>query len=259
MEVRDATILWSTVAWCSVISNEQAPWDEFDASDYLSHNFLSLRSDDRAIVLGLKRFMQEQSPELASMRVLDIGPGTNLYPALVLAPWAASIDFIEPAPLNRRYLERQVGNLDENWDEFWELLAGDQPWSGVDPQRVIGACSSVADGSIFSLPTGAWDAGLMFFVAESISDLETEFEAALEGFLLALRPGGLVMAAFMEGSTGYDVGGIRFPAFAIEAGQVEAVARRHLSTLSIERIPADTDPLRDGYTGMLWMTGVRTT
>jgi hypothetical protein len=240
-----------------VLSNSDALWDDFDAGDYLAHNFLSLRADDREIVLGLKSFMEGQDLPLRSLKVLDIGPGTNLYPALVMAPWLQSIDFIEVAPRNRAYLENQTQQLDDNWQLFWDLLATDEPWASTDPQNVLSNHSTVVDGDIFLLPQSHWDVGLMFFVAESLSDLEEEFVSAFERFLQAVRPGGLVLAAFMEGSEGYEVGGIRYPAFGIRSEHVDRVVSGHLDSYEISRIGAEDDPLRDGYTGMLWLTGHR--
>jgi hypothetical protein len=95
----------------------------------------------------------------------------------------------------------------------------------------------------------------MFFVAESLSDDRSEFEDAVARFLGVLRPGAPFAAAFMEKSVGYDVGGTRFPATAVDADDVFDVLRRGAEDLRVERIDADDDPLRDGYTGMLLAMG----
>lgn len=253
----EASFRFLRVALYGVSSNRDADWDEFDSNAYLAHNFLSLRGDDQTILSGLKEFMASQELPLGSLRVLDVGPGTNLYPTLVVCPWAASIDFIEPSAGNRRYLERQCQELDPNWEEFWRHLADVPPWSEVVPADVLSTRTSVSDGSIFDLPEAHWDVGLMFFVAESLSDLTEEYQLALERFLLAVRPGGLVLAAFMENSVGYDVAGVRFPACAIESPDVESVVSKHLVSWSLGRVSAEESPLRAGYTGMLWLCGIR--
>jgi len=76
------------------------------------------------------------------------------------------------------------------------------PWSDFDAEGYVKV----------NYATLLLDLGSMFFVADGISSAEAEFEAAVRSFLGALTPGSPFMTAFMEGSGGYDVSGVQFPA-----------------------------------------------
>jgi hypothetical protein len=55
----------------------------------------------------------------------------------------------------------------------------------------------------------------MFFVADGMTPTNTGFESAVRAFLGALLPDSPFLMAFMEGSSGYDVHGTRFPSVQI--------------------------------------------
>lgn len=67
------------------MSNSTAPWHEFDSVRYFSHNYSRPREDDVRIVELVRDFFATVALP-AGARGLDVGTGTNLYPALALLP-----------------------------------------------------------------------------------------------------------------------------------------------------------------------------
>ena len=79
------------------------------------------------------------------------------------------------------------------------------------PQSPESAISRIKRGSVFDLPKRRWDAATMFFCAESITEREDEFAAAVAAYAQCVKPGGALAAAFLVRSAGYEVSGHRFP------------------------------------------------
>ncbi|MCM3922507.1 SCO2525 family SAM-dependent methyltransferase [Frankia sp. AiPs1] len=235
--------------------NADFPWDEFDTTSYLRHNYRSLRPDDRQILERVRDFFAGSLPA-GGARGLDVGSGPNLYPALAMLPLCRTITLFEPSISNVAWLRDEIGDYGRSWDPFWELLCARSRYRRVgDPRQTLADRVSVQQGSVFELPRRGWDVGTMFFVAESISERPEEFEDAVRRFLEALRAGAPFAAAFMENSDGYDVGGRRFPAVAVEAGYIRRILETAATDLRLERIGIGSDVLRAGYTGMIVACG----
>jgi NNMT/PNMT/TEMT family len=198
-------------------------------------------------------------------RAIDVGSGTNLYPALLMLPWTKQILVADFSKSNVLWLQDQLADNSSRWpwDLFWQGMRDGQGYTGVDRprERLRDACASeqghagIEQLSVFDLPQARWNLGTMFFVAESITEDPAEFGAAIASFVGALTPGAPFAAAFMAGSDGYPVDGTHFPALPIEPDDVE----RHLTALGV-REPS-VEPLetrhrvRDGYAGLIVATG----
>jgi hypothetical protein len=64
------------------------------------------------------------------------------------------------------------------------------------------------------------------------------------------------MMAFMEGSAGYDVSGVRFPGVTVTPASLAALlARLPVAGTQVLRTDKTTRPLRIGYEAMLLVTG----
>jgi len=237
--------------------NSHFQWDDFDSSWYFDNNYKVLRDDDRQIIEIVRDFFA--TLDLPSHRYrygIDVGAGTNLYPALTMLPLCDEITLYEYATSNASWLQREIRSYSPSWDPFWDLLIKEPLYKSIDsPRKVLAAKAHVEAGSVFDLPELRWDIGTMSFVAESISSELTEFQAALGSFLRSLRPGAPFAAAFMENSLGYDVSTHRFPAVAITAEDVETCLAGYAEDLEIRRI-GTTSPLRDGYEGMILAIGI---
>ena len=197
------------------VRNDAVAWSDFDANEYWKLNFKSVLPEDAQIIE-----YREQIPDLGlrDARTLQGGggrrAGTNLYPGLLMLPWAERIVFTDFASDNIRWLNENLadGTGKWQWQRFWEKVAHQPCYQDVkQPRRRLAAAHEVRSLSIFDLPTRAWDLGSMFFVADGITEDHDEFEAAVRAFLGALVPGSPFLMAFMEGSTGYDVHGVKFP------------------------------------------------
>jgi NNMT/PNMT/TEMT family len=242
------------------IRNYAAPWDSFDADVYSKANYAAVLPEDAEIIRFASNFLVEafrRRPRVG--RAVDVGSGPNLYPALLMLPWAERIVFTEFAINN-------IGWLNENlavspgewaWQPFWDLLMQLREYQLVpDPQRRLADSHEVIRLSVFDLPRRTWDMGSMFFVADGISSDEAEFGSAVRSFLGALTPAAPFMMAFMEGSTGYEVNGVEFPAVKVNFDSLNALlADLPVSGTSILRTDKTARPLRHGYDAMLLVTG----
>src|SRR5580692_8793719 len=69
-------------------TNADAPWDVFSSDGYFRHNYQSLWDEDREIISRVGAFFASVfSDRCPVRRAIDVGSGTNLYPALLMLPW----------------------------------------------------------------------------------------------------------------------------------------------------------------------------
>jgi len=229
-------------------SNSDVDWDTFDPEAYRDDNYLRLRDDDRQIMVRIRDFFAAAGP--ADACGVDVGAGSNLYPALAMLPFCQRLDLWEFSAPNVAWLDAQVKRFDDHWNAFWRIYQENPAYARVaDPRARLATVASVHQSNLFQLPTRAWDMGTMFFVACSLSSDLQEFHRAMHRFVTSLKPGAPFATAFMEGSQGYPVGDARFPAVGISDRDVaESLASVAYDDVVIERITTG-DPLRDGYSG----------
>ena len=238
----------------ATISNKQVDWDDFDSEAYLSHNYQAVRDDDRQIVEIIRDFFVGQDVDSGS-RAIDVGTGSNLYPALAMLPFCAHLDLWELGATNVAWIRRQVAHFDDNWLDFWDVYKARQPYGRLaDPRATLAARAEVHRASIFELPSRTWDLGTMFFVACSMSADIAEFRQGVRAFMTALKPGAPFAAAFMAKSQGYRVGEHWFPAVAVDTDEVVQALSPVAYDVQVSRIELG-NPLRDGYSGMIVATG----
>jgi hypothetical protein len=240
--------------------NNAVAWSNFDADAYYDFNFATVLPEDAEIISCASKFLIEACGEGSpSKRAVDVGAGTNLYPALLMLPWAERIVFTEYAPANIRWLRENLADErgEWRWQPFWALMAPLPCYRAVaQPRRRLAAAHEVRELSIFDLPTAEWDLGTMFFVADGMSTEQHEFESAVRSFIGSLKPGSPFLMAFMEGSRGYDVRGIQFPAVMVSPKSLDALlASLPVTGTSTHRTDNSVRRLRDGYDAMLLVTG----
>jgi hypothetical protein len=246
--------------------NVDAPWNTFSSHDYWRRNYCELQAEDREIIRRVSRFfIHACEGGLRVQQGIDVGSGTNLYPALLMLPWAEKILLTDFSASNVRWLRRDLEDDSAawTWQPFWRELQEEKGYSQVgEPRRQLqAACvgehggAGVEQRSVFDLPAAQWDLGTMFFVAESITEDREEFRAAVARFVGALKPGAPFAAAFMAGSDGYPVAGTHFPALPITAADV----REHLAALGAGELSVELlrtkHRVREGYAGMIVATG----
>jgi hypothetical protein len=240
--------------------NDGAPWSDFDADVYWKNNYATIFPEDAQILRHASTFMIRACAgrPLAGTAV-DVGAGTNLYPALLMLPWVERIVFTEYASTNIGWLRDNLADAPGEWawQPFWDLLAGLPGYRGVrNPRGRLAGSHNIVSSSIFDLPPRTWGLGSMFFVADGITEDEEEFSYAVSSFLGALTPGAPFMMAFMEGSSGYEVSGVSFPAVRVTPQSLEALLAT-LPVISTDVLRTDNSVrrLRPGYDAMLLVTG----
>jgi hypothetical protein len=256
------------------VHNDEVDWDRFVSDTYWADNYRCLRADDRSILATVGAFFTRHfagRPAAAGLHGVDIGTGTNLYPALGMLPWCRTVTLVDPSRPNLRWLAGQLaapdgpapdGPAPDNpvwpWQPFWDVYRAHAAYRRVpDPRRRLAEVCRIRRAGVLDLEPAAWDVGTMFFVAESMTEDSAEFERATAAFLGALRPGAPFAAAFMAGSLGYLVGESRFPAVRdVDAARVAALLERCGATVSVSTVPVPHGaPLRDGYEGMIVAVG----
>jgi hypothetical protein len=238
--------------------NEAAAWSDFDADEYWKINYASVLPEDAHIIQCASKFLIEACGIRSQFkRAVDVGAGTNLYPALLMLPWAEHIVFTEYASTNINWLRDNLADTPGRWrwQPFWDLLADLPCYRTVEqPRRRLAVAHEIRHLSVFKLPRRTWDLGSMFFVADGITSDKAEF--AVRTFISALMPGAPFIMAFMEGSTGYDVNGVRFPAVKITPRSLAALlAHLPVTTNDIVRTDNSIRKARPGYDAMLFVTG----
>jgi hypothetical protein len=237
------------------IRNPDFPWAEFDPFDYVTRNYSGMRSDD-ALLMYLTRAWFAEHSEGGDAQGVDVGCGPNLYPSLAMLPSCSDITLLDYSPSNIAWLRSQIDWCSDIWRPYWSLISPEDRLGDFEQARAaLAKRARIEHGSVFDLPTAKWDLGTMFFVAESITPDYTEFGRAVTRFLRALRPGAPFAAAFMQGSQGYEVGGVRFPAVRVEEREVRSCLGTCAAEVRIHRLPAGPTPFRSGYTGILLALG----
>lgn len=248
-------------------------WERFDPGAYLERNYgRRILPADRAIATTVAQVLAAaQLPAEGVRDVVDVGTGPNLYPAMLVAPYLADdgqVTLLEPLHRNRVHLRSALLTPDgageprhrRPWTAFEDLLVevgGDRYRGALD--RLAERCQVTA-GSILGLPAEAYDVVTSFFVAESITTSRRQLRMAIRSLGRSLRRDGLLIAAHMLGSLGYDAGeGTRFPAVRLSASDLEEAYRdADLScTLYVVGVD-DTERVRDGYQGMAVAVARRT-
>lgn len=244
------------IASLSKSSNSDFDWNAFNSDEYFNRNYRKPHKSDLQILSLLCRFYLDIGK---GAKVVDVGSGTNLYPALAASPYSEEVTLWEYSEANIRWLREELAKteLDPSWQKFGDHMKRDfKPYSDVDFVRFLSNHCSIRSGSIFDLPKKQWDVATMFFCAESITSNIGEFRSAMESFMACLVPGGSYFCSFMERSTGYEVDGVEFPAVSITKSEVEEVLAHYSTVCSVMHVGIQGHRLRKGYSGMLVGHGV---
>jgi NNMT/PNMT/TEMT family len=260
--IANSTLLQSVAVADRELSmrNEAVAWSDFDADEYWKFNFASMLPEDAEIIQCASKFLIEAcGPSTRFKTAVDVGTGTNLYPALLMLPWVDHIVFTEYAPSNVRWLNQNVADAPGEWpwQPYWDLVADLPCYQDVEqPRHRLASVYEIRTLSIFDLPPRTWELGSMFFVADGMTADQREFEVAVRAFLSALVPGSPFLMAFMEGSTGYDVDGISFPSVRVTPSSLDALlADLPITSTNVLRTDNSIRRLRSGYDAMLLVTG----
>jgi hypothetical protein len=263
----EAVPLLSMVEAATPTQNADVEWDNFPSQDYWHRNYKEVLAPDKEILRLVGSFFSEALHGRARVRrAIDVGSGTNLYPALLMLPWAEQILLTDYSESNVRWLRDQVADDDPawKWQPFWRQLQAFEGYSQMsEPRKQLRlACAekkrtpAIRECSVFDLPPAQWQLGTMFFVAESITRDPREFAGAIGRFAGALEPHSPFAAAFMSGSEGYPLGDVVYPALPVAADDIrERFARLRVSELRVKELET-SQLVREGYEGMIVATGI---
>jgi len=245
--------------------NRDYPWDDFSPKKYFKKNYKTLRDDDHQIVGIVRDFFAATfggTPVPPGLRGIDVGTGTNLYPALSMLPFCDRVTLYDYSAANVKWLEQQHKkrwpawrrwpSWRQAWKSFWKLLRTEPAYAALRrPKDALAERVEIMQGDVLAKPAqDAWDMGTMFFVAESITRDEGEFLKAVDNFFAMLKSDAPFAMAFMEHSKGYHVGTTQFPATDIDFDDIYSCLHERAHDVKIHPI-VGKKPLRDGYSRMI--------
>jgi len=227
-------------------------WNKFNPLAYVADNYDKVHEEDRAIIDKLIQFF-EHLPKQQS--VLEVGTGPNLYPTMLALPIASNITCLEYSQNNIEYFNDQLQSPANNWLQFWQYMqTNSKIYSQYDLLTGLRTKIHISQGDIFKLPPKLYDLVMMFFIAESITSFHDQFINACNKFVNAAKQNGILIAAFMENSTGYKIDKQQFPSISVNLEDIQSIFEPLTYDLIIHHIPVAKNPLRSGYTGMLLIT-----
>jgi hypothetical protein len=238
-----------------VVNNADVDWDQWPVQRYLAENYRDLHPCDAAVIDHHSAFYRRLAPESVA-RSLEFGAGPNLYPLMLAAGCSRRIDAVEPSAASIAYLRAQLaGGADPSWEPFYDRCRQRNP---ALPERLADALAKVRviAGTGSSVAPGSYDLASMSFVAEGVTESPEEFRSLVLTFIGSVRPGGHLVAAFMESLGSYRLDERDWPGLAVGTADVEEAFEGHTTDLVVSRIDEATLPAY-GHTGMLLLTARR--
>lgn len=234
--------------------NADVDWDRWPVEAYLAEVYRELHPSDAAVIAHHSAFYRTL-PRGGVERSVELGAGPNLYPLMLAAAVSRSIDAVEPGAANRAYLRRQLRDGPEpSWAPFYALCRELQPALPAAVQAAL-ARVTVRAGGAADLDEGAYGLASMHFVAESVTEDLAEFGWICERFARSVRPGGRLVAAFMENMGRYVVGDAPpWPGVPVDSRIVRDTFAPHVAELATTRVDFDETGPDYGYTGMVLLT-----
>lgn len=238
--------------------NDDVDWDAWPVETYLQENYHTMHGADAAVIDHHSRFFRDLPPDSIDLSV-EVGAGPNLYPLLLQGAACRRIHALDRSTANLTYLSRQLERgPDPHWDYFYRRCRQQNP---ALPATIEAALTRVQPvrGDARRLPQDTYGLASMHFVAETMSEDPGQFLEHCATFCRSVRPGGYLVAAFMENLGRYDLGGgsSTWPGLKVDSDMVRAAFAPHTGELAIERIDDDPSLPDYGYTGMVMLTARR--
>jgi len=239
------------------LRNDDVDWDRWPVTDYLDEVYREVYPSDAAIIDHHSEYFRSL-PSDTLERSLELGAGPNLYPLMLAAAASRRIDALEYSAANVAYLRGQLADGPErSWLAFYERCRRGNP---ALPPTLAEALRrvTVVHGNAMALPAGTYDLASMHFVAESVTEDRSEFDAFCQRFVEAVRPGGHLLAAFMEGQARYQIkDGPQWPGYEVDVETVRTVFEPSTVDLVVKRIEGETAVVDIGSSGMVVLTARR--
>lgn len=240
-----------------MLRNRDADWDAWPVADYLAENYRRLHRADEAVI-DHHSAVYARIPAGSLDRSVEVGAGPNLYPLALAAAASRLVHAVEPGAASVAYLRGQLRDgPDPSWEPFYARCRLRNP---ALPPSLAQALSRVrvTRASAFGLPEGRYALASMNFVAESVTEDRAEFAALCRAFARAVRPGGHLVASFMENMGRYSIsGGREWPGVPVDSHAIGEAFDGYTMDLVVRRIDADPDLPDWGYTGMVLLSARR--
>ena len=185
--------------------NADPDWDRWPVPVYLAENYRNLHESDDAVIAHHSAVYRELAAGSLG-RAVEIGAGPNLYPLFLASGAARRIDAVDRSEAGLGYLRRQLtGDPDPIWEPFWHRCRALNPTLPATMTEALGRVH-IVQGDAFALAGSDYDLASMHFVAESVTEDPDEFDEFCAAFVATVRPGGHLVAAFMENMGRYELG-----------------------------------------------------
>ncbi|MFE3371117.1 class I SAM-dependent methyltransferase [Streptomyces sp. NPDC059173] len=240
-----------------VTRNDDVDWDRWPVQDYLAENYRDLHPSDAAVIAHHSA-VYRRIRKGGAARSVEFGAGPNLYPLLLASAASRRIDAVEASAAGVRYLLGQIAcGPDASWEPFHALCRELNPDVPPTPQESLSAVR-VVHADVRSLEPGTYDIASMNFVAEGVTEDFTEFADFCGRFARSARPGGLLVAAFMENMPTYRIGpASRWPGCPVDSSVVTEVFAPLTDDLRVTRTGPDPSLPDYGDSGMVLLSAVR--
>lgn len=238
--------------------NDDVDWDAWPVEDYLAENYRELHPSDAAVIAHHSAFYRRLAPGSAA-RSVEFGAGPNLYPLMLACAASRHVDAIEASAAGVAYLNRQLHRgADASWEPFYSLCRELNPQLPPTLAQAL-AVVHVVHADVRALPPDTYDIASMNFVAEGITEDFDELKEFCGRFVRSVRPGGRVVAAFMENMPTYRIGpASRWPGCPVNPRLVTEIFAPLTQHLAVTRIESDPSLPDYGDSGMVLLTAVRT-
>ena len=242
------------MAEAGALCNNDVQWDQWPVDEYLDEVYRVVHPSDDAIIVHHSQFFRALEPGSVA-RSVEVGAGPNLYPLILAAAVSRHIDAVEPSAANLAYLRGQLQHGPEHsWTQFHRRCRALQPALPASLAQCLERVQ-VVPGDHTDLVPASYDLASMHFVAESCTEDAAEFGRVCQAFAASVRPGGHLVAAFMENMGRYRVGtGPWWPGYPVDQARVRAVFTPYVTSMSTSRVDFDTTAPDYGYTGMVLLT-----
>jgi hypothetical protein len=240
-----------------VVRNSDVDWELWPVEQYIKEIYEQLHPVDAAVIDHHSAYYRSL-PSDGLARSLEFGAGPNLYPLMLAAGCSRSIDALDPSSANVNYLRRQLADgPDDHWSAFYaRCRLGNEALPASLADALVRV--RVLQGGGLSVLPGSYDLASMHFVAEGVTESRDEFFALCLAFIRSVRPGGHLVAAFMENLPSYRLStGPQWPAYPVDGDGIRQVFLPHTEDLVIGRLETDPTLPEYGESGMVLLTARR--
>lgn len=240
-----------------MLRNGDVDWDSWPIGTYLAENYRELHACDDAVIAHHSAVLRDIAAN-SMARAVEIGAGPNLYPLFLVSGAARRIDAVDRSAAGIGYLRAQIAHRpDASWYPYWRRCRELNPSLPASAEQALRKVRATR-GDAFAGTGPGYDLAGMHFVAESVTEDPAEFAAFCRAFAGSVRPGGLLLAAFMENMGRYRLGdGSSWPGFPVDVAAVRRAFAPITTRLEVTRIDEDPGLPEYGYTGMVLLRATR--